>query len=216
MLLNNIYESMKHKLTLDEGKDDNGIWGRAIFFKNSSINKRYFLEKRWSDGDKILVALMMNPSNATEKTSDATVDQLISQAKLQKYNALFVINLSAKVEGNSSKLRMPDFDDDLNWSFIEAACNESKGDIFIGWGMKGQKGLKRQLKQNKIKSTKYNILSQFKKRYVCYELKASTSKNKYDPKYFVSHPRPRHNKNMYLGQPFKPLIEFDKVFVQPK
>lgn len=219
MLIDEVYRLNEHKLSMKTYTDTSGtsdVSGKSIFSVNTSIKRRYFLEKRWSEGDRILVAIMMNPSKADEKTGDDTVNQLINQARSRDYNALYILNLSTKVEGTSCKLKMSDFDyDKLNWSFIKAACETTNDTIFIGWGMKGQKGLKRQLKQDKKRNELYQLLSQFKNRYACYELKGSLSKNKYDPKYYVPHPRPWFNKEKYLNQPFNQLVDFNKVFIRP-
>lgn len=213
-MIKQVYEANRDFLISSKGSK-NGIKGRSIFSKDRK--KRYFLEKRWgSDEKNVLVALMMNPSHADELAGDDTVDQLIRQAKNNDYDALYVLNLSPLKNPQSKNLRMGDFDDDLNWKFIRAAFSQTDKDIFIGWGMKGQKGLKRQLKRNKETGEIYSLLSKAAKRYVSYDIIASTSNSKYNPKYYVPHPRPIPSKNSYLNVPFKKLINYKQVIINPK
>lgn len=205
-----VCEKYSKELIVKKGKDiTNSIVGKSIFSKKRKVKKRYFLEKRWSDGNKILTAIMMNPSRANEVSGDETVNQIINQAKKFGYDALYVVNLSPFIEGSSSKLKMAAFNyDELNWEFIIAAI-QGADKVFLGWGMKGQKGLKKQLKVN---SSLYNELKNYGEKYVCYELILSTSKNKYDPKYYVPHPRPWKNKKIYLNKKFIDLIELEAIF----
>lgn len=198
------------EILFKEASDDNGIQGKAVFAKKQKNKKRYFLEKRWAKGDKILTAIMMNPSKANEARGDATVNQLIEQAKKQKYDALYVVNISPIIEGSSKNLKMSAFNyDQLNWIFIKAAIEKSNL-VFLGWGMKGQKGLKKQLKSN---LNLYCELKSAREKFVCYELIQSLSKNKYNPKKYVPHPRPWGNKKKYVNKKFVKLTEFESIFI---
>ena len=67
---------------------------------------------KWRDERNILTAIMMNPSNASHKQSDDSVDQFAY--------------------------------DFINWRFISKAVSYGQA-TFLGWGMKGQKGIIKQL-----------------------------------------------------------------------
>ncbi|WP_418026463.1 DUF1643 domain-containing protein [Paenibacillus sp. JJ1722] len=173
----------------------NGIEGRAVFNKNKSARKRYFLEKRWRKGKNVLTAIMMNPSNATHNNSDDTVDQLIEVAQNYDYDALYVVNVSSFIGGSSNKLNSDKFVfDKINWKFIEQAMKESKM-IFIGWGMKGQKAI---FQQQRVNITILHTFIKTKESIYTYEFIQSKNKNYLKkPFYYVPHPRPIRNKEKY-------------------
>ncbi len=155
---------------------------------------------------------MMNPSKATHDDSDKTVDQLINKAKELNYDALYVVNVLPKICRRSKDLRMGDFNyDEINWFFISNSMLYSQL-IFIGWGIIGQTGLKRQLKTNSSIAN-YFRLSINK---ICYyELLVSKNKNKYVPKYYVPHPRPIFGITKYEKSKFISFNseDFSKLFV---
>jgi Uncharacterized protein conserved in bacteria len=205
--------SNKHKLKFQRGSC-NEIKGKAVFSKNNNIPKRYFLEKRWSQGNDIFTAIMMNPSKASHNNSDDTVDQLIEVAKNHSCNALYVVNVSSFIESSSNKLNSEKFVfDRVNWFFIEQAILESKL-IFIGWGMKGQNGI---IQQQKNSSTILKTFKEAKDRLYTYEfLKSKNKKYKKKPFFYVPHPRPIRSKEKYRYQRIKKLsyFQFKKIFVR--
>lgn len=196
--------SEKNNLRLCTGVH-NGIEGRAVFNKDISARKRYFLEKRWREGENILTAIMMNPSNAAHDNTDDTVDQLIEVAQNYNYDALYVVNVSSFIGGSSSKLNSDKFVfDKINWRFIQQAMKESNM-IFVGWGMKGQKAIFQHQKVNGI------VLKTFMmKKHSIYTYEFMNSKNKIyskKPFYYVTHPRPLRNKEKYRQQKLYKLTQ---------
>ncbi|MFF2908480.1 DUF1643 domain-containing protein [Paenibacillus sp. NPDC057934] len=198
------------KLLLSETGTFAGTSGNAVFDKYHS--RRYFLEKRWEQGENIFTAIMMNPSNAAHNKSDKTVDQLINVAKAHDCHTLYVVNISSIISGSSSKLNSAHFAfEEINWNFISAAISEAKY-IFIGWGIKGHKGILKQQKSNPdLVSTFKNALS---KTY-CYEVLKSEDK-KYENKslFFVPHPRPLKAQNKYSEVAIRKIKEheFENLF----
>ncbi|GIO31784.1 MULTISPECIES: DUF1643 domain-containing protein [Paenibacillus] len=189
-----------------------GITGNAAF--NSNRSRRYFLEKRWEQGGKILTAIMMNPSNAAHNKSDKTVDQLINVARNQSCHALYVVNVSSVIDGSSSNLNTSKFAyDPINWSFITGAISEAKI-VFIGWGLKGHNGILMQQKSNpSIINTFRNALN---KTY-CYEVLKSTDKKYVNkPLHYVPHPRPLYEQDKYIDVEIQKLndFEFTRLFIR--
>ncbi|WP_433942816.1 DUF1643 domain-containing protein [Paenibacillus sp. SN-8-1] len=188
------------------------ILGNAVF--NSSGSRRYFLEKRWAQGGNVLTAIMMNPSNAAHDISDKTVDQLIKVARVQGCHALYVVNVSSIIDGSSSNLNTKQFDfDPVNWTFINGAISEANF-VFIGWGLKGHKGILKQQNSNPLLvGTFKNALN----RTYCYEVLKSSDKNYVKrPMYYVPHPRPLFEQEKYSDVAIRKLseIEFTCLFVR--
>lgn len=200
------YESLLKERT----GEYNGIPGRAIF--DPYEEKRYFLEKRWGEGDNILLAFMMNPNKASHSYSDDTVDHLIRKSKTLNFDGLFVVNVSPVKKGSSKDLRMADFEfDKINWYFIKEAIQLCPL-VFIGWGMTGQRGIKKQLKEKPLLA---ELINNHTLKMCYYDLITSTDKDKNAPRYYVPHPRPIPEQNKYENTGFTPLnpADFNKLFV---
>ena len=80
----------------------------------------------------------MNPSRADETTNDATTTMTTNISRRHGYNVHGVINLSAVIEADSSKLTAVDgIIDAVNDLAIRRAINWIKrntGDIVVAWG----------------------------------------------------------------------------------
>lgn len=149
----------------------NNIPGNAVFNENGT--RRYFLEKRWAEGENILTALMMNPSNAAHNQTDKTVDQMIEVAIGKGCNALYVVNISSIIDGKSSNLKNAQFSyEEINWKFISSALAKANI-IFLGWGLKGQQGLFKQQKNNPAIADSFEKVSS---KLYCYEVLKSEKK----------------------------------------
>ena len=75
----------------------------AIF---SSCGKfRYSLGRRWSDGNKLLGFVMLNPSTADAEHNDATIRRCIRFAQSHGYDAMEVVNLYAHMATRPIELR---------------------------------------------------------------------------------------------------------------
>ena len=80
----------------------------------------------------------MNPSRADETTNDATTTMTTNISRRHGYNVHGVINLSAVIEADSSKLTAVDgITDAVNDLAIRRAINwikRNNGDIVVAWG----------------------------------------------------------------------------------
>ena len=186
------------------------ILGKAIFNKNET--RRYFLEKRWEEGDYVLTAIMMNPSKAAHNQTDDTVDQLIAVAKNQGCHALYVVNVSSTIDGSSSNLNNAHFIfESINWNFVSKAMTEANI-VFLGWGVKGHRGmLKHQQINNNLVNAFKNILSKM----YCYDVLKSNDK-KFTDLYYVPHPRPLFKREKYRNMPIRQIseVEFTHLFIK--
>jgi hypothetical protein len=190
-----------------------GILGKAIF--NTNGTRRYFLEKRWGNGGNILTAIMMNPSNAAHNQSDDTVDQLMDVANVQLgYDGLHVVNVSSIIDGTSRNVTSDQFAyDSINWTFISEAVSYGQA-TFLGWGMKGQKGIIKHLDSH---SEIINVFRNASGKLYTYEvLKSKDKKFINNPIYYVPHPRPLTEKEKYREHCIQPItdLEFTQIFVR--
>lgn len=63
--------------------------------ESSDKRFRYLLERQWSVGDRIVLFVMLNPSNADAHTDDPTIRRCIRFAKSWGYTGMRVVNLVA-------------------------------------------------------------------------------------------------------------------------
>lgn len=173
------------------------------------------LEKRWEDGGNILTAIMTNPSNAAHNQTDDTVDQLMDVAKVQLgYDGLHVVNVSSIIDGSSSNVTSDQFAyESINWAFISEAISYGQA-IFLGWGMKGQKGI---IKQQNSHSEIINVFRNASGKLYAYEvLKSKDKKFITNPLYYVPHPRPLTEKEKYREHCIQTItdLEFTQIFVR--
>ncbi|WP_281512711.1 DUF1643 domain-containing protein [Mammaliicoccus vitulinus] len=143
---------MYKKMAEINGLDMQTGVGQALFDNVDNPTKRYFLEKRWDKGNKILGAIMMNPSKAGNVESDKTVNRLIDYAKGKGYSAIYVINVSPHIESASSKLNKvngENYDKDIQTKCFKFVVEKSTS-IYLGWGSKGHPFFKRLVKNNGI------------------------------------------------------------------
>jgi len=82
--------------------------------------------------------IMMNPSRADETTNDATTTMTTNISRRHEYNVHGVVNLSAAIEADSTRLTASDGVADLvNKQAIRHAINwitRNNGDIVVAWG----------------------------------------------------------------------------------
>lgn len=144
---------MYEKMAEINGLDMEVGVGQALFDNPDNPTKRYFLEKRWDKGERILGAIMMNPSKAGALEGDNTVDGLIKLAKAKKFSALYVVNIIPYICSSESEL--PDeinsiITEPMQLKSMEFVLEESDV-ILLGWGETGHKYLSDLLKKEKIK-----------------------------------------------------------------
>mgnify|MGYP001940287922 CR=1 FL=1 len=156
--------------------------GKAWF--NESRTKRYFIERNWKSGDKILGSILMNPSRADAIKNDATIELLIDYAINNHYDGMCVVNIIPIIEPDSTKLS------DVQVVFEAVKDDEQKEafmymlnkceDVYVGWGGKGNKYFHYLFEGNNSEEIK--------------ELKAVFNKSKFFATYLSSKGYPFHPK----------------------
>lgn len=98
---------------------------------------RYTLWRRWSDGDRYVNFICLNPSTADESTDDPTVKKLVKCARSWGYDAVCVTNLFAfRATSPRDMMRSQDpigFGNDRH--ILEIAADASL--IVCAWGRGG-------------------------------------------------------------------------------
>jgi hypothetical protein len=112
--------------------------GRFAVFSACGKN-RYWLRRNLSaHTDKHVLWIMMNPSRANETTNDATTTMTTNISRRHGYDVHGVVNLSAVIEADSTKLTATDGAADLlNDQAISRALSwikRHRGDVVIAWG----------------------------------------------------------------------------------
>lgn len=77
---------------IERRHESGGRVSRALY--SSCGRYRYLLERRWSDGPG-LAWVMLNPSTATERANDPTIERCERRSRMLGYGALSVVNLFA-------------------------------------------------------------------------------------------------------------------------
>ncbi len=109
----------------------------AVF--SASGQQRYWLRRNLTGrtGNHVLW-IMMNPSRADESTNDATTTMTSNISRRHGYDVHGVVNLSAVIEADSTRLTASDgISDPLNDQAISRALSwirRHRGDIVIAWG----------------------------------------------------------------------------------
>ncbi|MCS5705927.1 DUF1643 domain-containing protein [Synechococcus sp. FGCU-3] len=100
-------------------------------------NYRWWLERRWGQGDGRLLFIGLNPSRAGADQDDPTLRRLMGFARGWDYEALEVVNLFARITSSPSVLKRPDQPVGAeNDRWIEerlGACDA----VWLGWGNGG-------------------------------------------------------------------------------
>ncbi|MEO1159319.1 MAG: DUF1643 domain-containing protein [Pseudomonadota bacterium] len=112
--------------------------GRPAVFSACGQN-RYWLRRNLTDqADRHVLWIMMNPSRADEASNDATTTMTSNISRRHGYDVHGVVNLSAVIEADSTKLTANDGAcDPLNDQAISRALDwirRRQGDIVIAWG----------------------------------------------------------------------------------
>ena len=109
----------------------------AVF--SACRHKRYWLRRDLGPGNtRAVLWIMMNPSRADEHTNDATTTMTTNISRRHGYTVHGVVNLSAIIEPDSTRLTAADGDaDPINDLAVQRAINwigRKGGDIVIAWG----------------------------------------------------------------------------------
>jgi len=109
-------------------------------FSPGSRQWRYQLWRQWSDGDKWIAFIGLNPSTADERTNDPTVTRCIRYAKDWCYDGMFMLNLFG-LRSTDPKLlyRVPDpiGPDNDHW-IVETIYSEQVREVVLCWGNHGK------------------------------------------------------------------------------
>ncbi len=109
----------------------------AVF--SACRQKRYWLRRNLGDGAaRHVLWIMMNPSRADESNNDPTTTMTTNISRRHGYSVHGVVNLSAAIEADSTRLTTSDgVADPVNEQAIRRAVNwirRHRGDIVIAWG----------------------------------------------------------------------------------
>ena len=97
---------------------------------------RYLLTRRWGPG-RALLYIMLNPSKATERANDPTIERCERRARALGYEAVLIGNLFAWRETSPALLRQAeDPVGAANGAALERALAEAD-DVLAAWGVHG-------------------------------------------------------------------------------
>jgi hypothetical protein len=130
----------------------------ALFSK--CFKYRFLLWRRWSNGAKFLVFLMLNPSTADEIKNDPTVARCEKRARDWGYDGLYVLNIFAFRSTDPSGLL--EVDDPVGNGnnkmilHIVTMVREAGGKVICAWGKHGKilnrgKRVVKALRKEKVK-----------------------------------------------------------------
>ncbi len=119
---------------------------------------RYYLSRRWAEGGKVMVFIMLNPSTADANIDDATIRKCIGFAQRNGCNAIEVVNLFAFRATKPTDLYLcnhpvgPD-----NYDHIRSTVRNPNAIVVCAWGANGTKTgqavvVRAIMKQMKIKT----------------------------------------------------------------
>lgn len=98
---------------------------------------RYSLTRTWSEGGTHALFVMLNPSTATERQNDPTVERCERRARALGHGAFTVCNIFAWRETDPYKMRkVSDPVGPGNDQAISAACEQADA-IICAWGTHG-------------------------------------------------------------------------------
>jgi hypothetical protein len=124
----------RERLARDSAPD---LWGRSDAVFNAARTHRYYLSRRWAQGGRTLIALMLNPSKAGALENDNTVRRCVGFARREGCNALAVLNLYGLVSTDPAELYShPDPVGARNDEFIDEHCQPGWL-VLAAWGAHG-------------------------------------------------------------------------------
>ncbi|RKD71399.1 hypothetical protein ATL39_2796 [Sinobaca qinghaiensis] len=202
-MLNNLaeIEEKSSQLSIDIG------CGKAIFDDSNNPKKRYFLEKRWGTGNKILTVIMTNPSSANSLSSDNTVEFLLkyARASTDEYDALYVVNIIPLINPSTKKLDLEDKEkirlsvkEKMNKKCIEYAISNSN-EIIIAWGGFGQTYIRQLIEDEELK----NVIIENSSKVKVFGLSKKET--------FPRHPRPNNSNRNDFDLNSKLIVATDEL-----
>lgn len=111
---------------------------RLAVFSTCGRNRYWLRRNLTGNADRHVLWIMMNPSRADETSNDATTTMTTNISRRHGYDVHGVVNLSAIIEPDSTKLTATDgATDPVNDQAISRALEwirRRRGDIVIAWG----------------------------------------------------------------------------------
>ena len=111
---------------------------RLAVFSDCGKNRYWLRRNLTTQADRHVLWIMMNPSRANETSNDATTTMTTNISRRHGYDIHGVVNLSAVIEPDSTRLTANDGAvDPLNNQAISRALSwirRQRGDIVIAWG----------------------------------------------------------------------------------
>ena len=117
--------------------------------------RRYFLERRWGKGSKVLGVILMHPSDADAAILDQSTNKVgLFAVNSDDYDAMYAINLSPIFVKDSKSLIKMDEEhfDDTDYKDQKKAFKtvfNSADDIVLAWGEVGQRLFDKKIKDDK-------------------------------------------------------------------
>ncbi|MBW3041499.1 DUF1643 domain-containing protein [Prochlorococcus marinus] len=121
---------------------------------------RWILKRELLTGDKTLVFIGLNPSQANSVNNDMTLIRIINFCSRWNYKNIYVINLFgliSKFPSQLSKSKDPigDNNDLITLKVLEFWRKNINCDLWLGWGDKGQLNSRDQVVLKLIKNLSY-------------------------------------------------------------
>jgi hypothetical protein len=113
------------------------LLGHSEQVRNAADTRRYLLIRRWLPGGPVMTAVLLNPSDATEKQGDPTLGRVIGFARREGCHALAILNLFSLRSPQPAALRAhPDPVGAHNDQMIAEHCLPGRL-VVAGWGVHG-------------------------------------------------------------------------------
>ncbi len=101
---------------------------------------RYYLSRRWADGGKVMVFIMLNPSTADADIDDPTIRKCIGFAQRNGCNAIEVVNLFAFRATKPTDMYVEDHPvGPDNYDHIRSTVQNPNAIVVCAWGANGSK-----------------------------------------------------------------------------
>ncbi len=116
--------------------DGGGRMSTAVY--SDCERYRYSLTRVWAPEGKRLLYVMLNPSRATERDNDPTIERCERRAKRLGYGAFGVVNLFALRETSPARLRQAKRPEGPENAAQIAEMAAWADDVLCSWGVHGE------------------------------------------------------------------------------
>ncbi len=122
-------------MTLVRRHDTGAGWREAVY--SASETYRYSLTVCWDEAKPRLLYVMLNPSKATERANDPTIERCERRAVQLGYGAFRVVNLFALRETSPARLKKARYPMGReNMQFVSESAHWAD-DVLAAWGVHG-------------------------------------------------------------------------------